>query len=102
MVSRPLRSPTLRELFNTSKHLAHDLTAHLDQNFVHSIHDVERGLRTGGTKSPNRDVGDVAAHNVISKALASYDFADDLSEQLRQALQSVRERAEAEISAESE
>ena len=102
MVSRPLRSQTLRKLFDASKHLAHDLTAHLDQNFVHLIHDVERGLRTGGTKSPNRDVGDVAAHNVISKALASYDFAAELSEQLSQALQSIREKAEAEIAAESE
>lgn len=102
MVSRPLRSQTLRELFDVSKHLARDLTAHLDQNFVHLIHDVERGLRTGGAKSPNRDVGDVAAHNVISKALASYEYVDDLSEQLRRALQSIREKAEAEIASESE
>ena len=102
MISRPLRSQTLRELFDASKHLAHDLTAHLDQNFVHSIHDVERGLRTGGAKSPNRDVGDLAAHNVTSKALASYRYADELSEQLSQALQLIREKAEAEIAAESD
>lgn len=97
MVSRPLRSQTLRELFDTSRHLLQGLTAHLDQNLVHLVHDVERALRTGGKKSADRNIGDAAAHNVIYKALESQAFADEMSNNIGQALQLIREKAEAEV-----
>lgn len=101
MAARPFKDQTLRELFGAARHLSQELAEHLEQNFAHSIHDVERALRTGAKKSPNRNVGDVAARNVVSKALDSYAFAEQLSDQISHALHQIRERAEAEITAES-
>lgn len=101
MAARPLKDQTLRELFDTSRHLSQELAEHLEQNFAHSLHDVERALRSGAKKSANRNVGDAAAHNVVSKALESFGFADELSENLSRALHQIREKAEAEIAAES-
>jgi hypothetical protein len=71
------------------------------QNFAHSLHDVERALRPGAKKSANRNVGDAAAHNVVAKALQSYAYADDMSENLSRALRRIYEKAEGEIAAES-
>ena len=101
LAPRPLETQTLRELFDASRHLSQELAEHLEQNFAHSIHDVERALRAGAKKSANRNVGDVAAHNVVSKALDSHAYADELSENLSRALRLIYEKAEAEIAAES-